>query len=105
MNKQEWKETLDDYEVIIIDEEVDNENTIDTIAKIFSLLPDFDWDFEDPIGNLMSDDDGYRLYIKAYSIEEARRWAKELVKDGYDADAAYELSIPWLRVFNVLKEK
>ncbi len=101
MNKKDWKDVLEDYEVIFIDEKVDNEKTIDVVAEIFSLLSNFDWDFEDPIGDLMSADDEYILYIKAYSIEEAKKWAKELVKAGYKADAAIELNIPWLRVFDV----
>lgn len=105
MTKQEWKDILDDYEVIFIDKKVDNEKTIDTVTEIFSLLPTLDWDFEDPIGDLtFVENEGYRLYVKAYSIRQAQSWAKKLVKAGYKADAAYELNIPWLRVFNVLKE-
>ncbi len=103
MNKKDWKDVLEDYEVICIDEKVDNEKTIDVVAEIFSLLPTLDWDFEDPIGDLtfVEEDEGYRLYVKAYSIKQAESWAKKLVKAGYKADAAYEFSIPWLRVFDV----
>ena len=106
MNKQEWKDILNEYEVVLIDEKVDNEKTVDTIAKIFSLLPTLDWDFEDPIGDLtFVENEGYRLYVKAYSIRQAQSWAKKLVKAGYNADSAYELSVPWLRVFKVLEGK
>lgn len=105
MTKQEWKDILDDYEVVIIEESIDNEDTVDKIAEIFSAI-DIDCDFEDPIGDLtFIEDEGYRLYVKAYSIEEADKWAKKLVKAGYKADSAYELSVPWLRVFNVLEDK
>ena len=101
MNKKDWIDVLEDYELIFINEKVDNEKTIDTVAEIFSLLPTLDWDFEDPIGDLMSTDDGYILYIKAYSIKQAESWAKKLVKAGYKADAAIELNVPGLRVFDV----
>lgn len=105
MTKQEWKDILDDYEVVIIENSIDNEDTVNKIAEIFSAT-DIDWDFEDPIGDLtFVENEGYRLYVKAYSIRQAQSWAKKLVKAGYKADAAYELSIPWLRVFNVLEEK
>lgn len=106
MNKQEWKDILNEYEVVLIDEKVDNEKTVDIIAKIFSSLPTLDWDFEDPISDLtFVENEGYRLYVKAYSIRQAQSWAKKLVKAGYKADAGYELSVPWLRVFNVLEDK
>lgn len=103
MNKKDWIDVLEDYEVIFINEKVDNEKTIDTVAEIFSLLPTLDWDFEDPIGDLtfIDDDEGYRLYVKAYSIKQAQSWAKKLLKAGYKADAAIELNVPWLRVFDV----
>jgi hypothetical protein len=104
MTKQEWKDILDDYEVVIIEESIDNEDTVDKIAEIFSAT-DIDWDFEDPIGDTVDDGNGHRLYVKARSIKQAEKWAKQLVKAGYNADSTYELSAPWLRVFNFLKEE
>lgn len=104
MTKQEWKNILDEYEVVLIDNNINNEDTVNKIAEIFSVT-DIDWDFEDPIGKTVNDGNEYRLYVKARSIKQAEKWAKQLVKAGYKADSAYELSAPWLRVFNFLKEE
>ena len=103
MTKQEWKDTLNEYEVVLIEDSIDNEDTINKIAEIFSLA-DIDWDFEDPIGDTVDDGNGHRLYVKARSIKQAEKWANKLIKAGYKANAAYELSAPWLTVFNFLEE-
>lgn len=121
MNKQEWKSLMLNEEVIFTsqstkkNEEILNkigeENVIDKIAEMFSTVKGLRIHYTgNPIGDFMITEGEFegehnRLYLKATSIETAKRRAEALNKAGYKADYGYELYVPWTRVFNLLREE
>jgi len=121
MTKEEWKALMLNEEVIFTSQsikknkeilnKIGEENVIDKIAEMFSTVKGLRIRYTDnPIGDFMITEGEFegehnRLYLKATSIEIAKRRAEALKKAGYNADAGYELYVPWTRVFNIIDIK
>lgn len=121
MTKEEWKDLMLNEEVVFTSQslkrnkeilnKIGEENVIDKIAEMFSSVKGLRIHYNDnPIGDFMITEGEFegehnRLYIKATSIEIAQRRADLLKKAGYRADSAYEMYVPWTRVFNIVEVK
>lgn len=121
MTKEEWKDLMLTEEVIFINQstkknkeilnKIGEEKVIDKIAEMFSVVKGLRLHYNDsPIGDFMITEGEFegehnRLYLKATSMEIAQRRANLLKKAGYKADSAYELYVPWTRVYNIVRGK